>query len=144
MQHSYHSMQSQFKPLLHLPKNLWKRTQTAKKTKKSTFLITFNTPPCQLGSSNQIKRFGKTTACSTLIISYNSNISHSLTCPRTWRKGPKQLKKTLQNGQFSMILQQKTTGYKTTCRSLITSFNSNISHIPTCPNTWGNQTSKKN
>ena len=44
-----------------------------------------------------------TAACSTLIISCIFNISHSLTCPKTWRKCPKRLK-ILKNDHFIISL----------------------------------------
>ena len=86
--------------LLYLPKNLGKRTQTDNNTIKWSFFIILNTPPCQLRSQNKIIKIENTTACGTLIIFWNSNISHPLTCPKTWEKGPKRLK-ILKNDQFS-------------------------------------------
>ena len=50
MWRSYHFVQLWHKPFLNLPKNLGKRTQTVKTTKKWSFFITLNTPPWQLRS----------------------------------------------------------------------------------------------
>ena len=51
-----------------------------------------STPSCWPRWQNKWKSIGHATACSTLIISCNSNITHSLTFPKTLGKGPKRLK----------------------------------------------------
>ena len=43
-------------------------------------------------TTNQIKIHFARNYISTLITSCSSNTSHSLTCPKTWGKGPKRLK----------------------------------------------------
>ena len=43
-------------------------------------------------SQNKIKIIGHAIRIDTLIISSNFNISHCLTCPKTWGEGPKTLK----------------------------------------------------
>ena len=50
------------------------------------------TPLCQPWSQSKIKTNGNAITCDTLIISCSCNISHSLTCAKTWEKEPKRLK----------------------------------------------------
>ena len=70
--------------------NIGEKTQTSKNTKKSSYFITFRTPPYQRRSLKKIKTIGHASSCNTLIILCSSNISHFLTCRKT--KRPKILK----------------------------------------------------
>ena len=54
--------------------------------------LSLSTPSCRPQSQNKIKRIGHATAFYTFMILSSSNISHSLTCPKAWGKGPKRLK----------------------------------------------------
>ena len=91
--HYYYFVQFKHKPLLNLPKDLGKMTQTAKNTKKWS---------CWNRSQSKLKNIGHGTKCSIFIISCNRNISHSFTCPKTWGIGPKWLK-ILKNNHFSYV-----------------------------------------
>ena len=92
MWYSYHFMQFQYTPLINLPKNLRKRTETAKSAWKWSFFVGLSTLSCWPPSQSKLKSIGHATSCSTLSISCNSNISHSFTCLKTWAKGHKRLK----------------------------------------------------
>ena len=85
MWHSYDFIQLQYKPLLYLPKNLGKRTQTAKNTKKIIF-------QCRPLPQSKIKTIGYAIISHILFVSRNLNTNHSMNCPEILRKGPKRLK----------------------------------------------------
>ena len=51
-----------------------------------------STPAGRPRSQSKLKTAKHAATCGTFIISCNSNISHSLTCPKTWGKGPKRKK----------------------------------------------------
>ena len=80
-------------------KKLGEKDPTDKNTNKWPFFITLNSPPCQSWSQNKTKTIGCVTIYGTLIVSCNSNMSHSFTCLKVWGKVPKQLK-ILKNDQF--------------------------------------------
>ena len=63
--------------------------QQLKILKHWSFLINLGTPPWRPRSLSKIKINEHATACDTLIISCNFNISHFLARPKTW---PRQLK----------------------------------------------------
>ena len=48
--------------------------------------------PTMIQNKTKIKTNGNAITCDTLIISCSCNISHSLTCAKTWEKEPKWLK----------------------------------------------------
>ena len=100
MPHSYHFMQFQYIPLLNLPKNLRKRSQTTKNTWKSSFYVGFSTTPCWSRSQGKLKTIENATKCGTLIVSCNSDKSDSLTCPKIQESCPKQIK-ILKNDHLS-------------------------------------------
>ena len=89
--YSYHFMQFQYIPLLNLPENLRKRTQTVKNIWKWSFFVGFSTPGCWTRSENKLKSIRQATTCGTIIIPCNSNINHSLTCPKISGNCPKRL-----------------------------------------------------
>ena len=89
---SYHFMQFQYIPLFNLSKILRKRTQTTKNSWKWSFFVGLSTLSWWPRLQIKLKPIGYTTSCATFIISCNSNISKSLTCPKTCRKCPKRLK----------------------------------------------------
>ena len=92
MLHSYHLIQFWLKALLKLTKNLKKRTQTVKNTKRWSWLIGMSTSPCRPWSQSKIKTIGHAIICHILIISCNSHVSYSMTCPQFSRKGANLLK----------------------------------------------------
>ena len=94
MWYSYLFMQLQYILLFNLPKSLTKRTQTTKNSWKWLFFVGLSTFPCWPRLQIKSKSIAHAISCGTFIISCNSNISHSLTCPKTWGKVPKRLKKT--------------------------------------------------
>ena len=83
----------------------------------------------------------------TLLSLCNFNISHLLTCPKTWGKGPKRRKNTKKWSFFISLstppcwlrLQSKLKhiGHPTTCSILIISLNSKKSYSLTSPTSWG-------
>ena len=100
MWESYDIVQFYHRPLLNLPKNLGKRTKMVKNTKKLSFFPCLSTSLCWHRSQRKLKSSGHATTCDTLISSYNSNISHYFTRPKTWGKAPNQLK-ILRKDNFS-------------------------------------------
>ena len=88
-------MQLRYKALLNLPKNLGKRTKTAKNTENMIIFHKFDdnsSLPISIIKQQQKKTIGNLTSCSSLIILCNWGIRHSLTCLKTWGKGSKRLK----------------------------------------------------
>ena len=55
--------------------------------------ISLSPPPLQPKSQSKLKTIEHSTAGDIVMILCNANISHSLTCPRKWKKVPKQLKR---------------------------------------------------
>ena len=117
-----------------LPKNLGKRSQTTKNTKKWSFFISLSTPPCWRRLQSKLKHNGHATTCSILIISLNYKISYSLTCPTS-----KMTKTTKHTKKLSFFISSSTSlcwsqsqsklksnGYATTCGTFTISCNSNI------------------
>ena len=123
MWHSYRFMQFYYKPLFHLPKNLEKMTQTAKNTKTRSFFISLSTPSCWPWSQSKIHW-----VCNYMWHSYHFMKVYSLTCPKSWEKGPKWLK-TLKNGHFSYFW-----------KLLIFLSSSKIIHFLTCQKNLGKST----
>lgn len=61
-------------------------------TKNGSSFIGLSTPRCRSLQQSKIKTIGHAITCHILILSCNSNIRHSMNCPKFWRKGPKLLK----------------------------------------------------
>ena len=57
--------------------NFGKKTQTTKNTKNWSLFISLSTPRCQSWPWNRIETIGHVSTCCTVIISRNSNITHS-------------------------------------------------------------------
>ena len=139
-------MQFWYNSLFDLPKNIWKRTQTTKNTKKWSFFIALNTLSCQFRSWNKIKTIGHATTYGTLVIWYKCNISHSFICPKTWRKRSKRLK-ILKSEYFPCLntppcwprseSKLKSIKHTTSYANLIISFTFDISQCFNWPKTWG-------
>ena len=62
-----------------------------------------STPPCQPRLQSKPKTIEHATTCGAFIISGNSNINDSFTCPKTCGKEPKRLK-IPKNDHFSKAL----------------------------------------
>ena len=72
---------------------VWRNgSQQLKILKHWSFLINLGTPPCRPRSQSKIEINEHATACDTLIISCNFNISHFFACPKTWPRQQKYLK----------------------------------------------------
>ena len=106
-------------------------------------IIFHNFEHCSLSISmiiNEIKTIGHKSKCRTFIASCNSNISHSLTCPKNWGTRPKRLKilkKMIISCNFehsSLTIptikkkKKKKIGNATASRTLIISCNSSTDH----------------
>ena len=89
MWHSYHFMQFWYKRFLNAPKGLGKILQTAKITQERSSSISLSTSLCGLRPKSKMKTIGHAITCRILIVSWNPNISYSMTCTETSLKGPK-------------------------------------------------------
>ena len=67
---------------------LVKMDHNGRKCLKGLFFISFRTPPCRPGSQRKMKIIEHATTCDNHIILCNSNVSHFLTCPKTWKNDP--------------------------------------------------------
>lgn len=94
--------QVRYGPYLDLLKILRKRTTMAENTWKNLFFKSLSLHPWRPWSQSKMKAIGHATASRLLIILWNCNIIHALTCPKSWRKQPKR-SKILKNNNFSTI-----------------------------------------
>ena len=154
MWHSYNFMQLQYKSLLNLPKNLGKRTQTAKNTYNWLFLLRLNNLLCWFWSWKKTKAIMYASIKQTLLIFMKYSMICAWNCPKFWGNWLQQ-PKILTTSHFWYCLSTpscqprsqyklKTIGHAITCDTHIISCNYNISYSLACPKTWGEriQTSK--